>query len=281
MASSINYEMIVPYFLLFLHYMRYFVTISYNGAKYCGWQIQNNGVTIEECVERALSAILAEPIDVVGAGRTDSGVNAVGYIAHFDSSYPDLLTDLPKLLYKTNAILPEDIVITDIKKVENEAHARFDATSRRYCYYVHTHKDPFVKQYSLFYKFPIDIEKMNRAAQLLIGKKDFSCFEKLHGGNLTSICEVTSAYWEKYTPTTPPVEGDGYYKFTITADRFLRNMVRAIVGSLLEVGRGKRDEQWIAELLKEGNRTNAGQSVPGHALFFCGITYPNTNDNNK
>lgn len=254
--------------------MRYFVTISYNGGNYCGWQIQNNGITIEECVEKALSAVLGEEIDVVGAGRTDSGVNAVGYIAHFDSENTQIVAQTDKIIYKTNAILPQDIVITDICTVENDAHARFDATSRTYRYYVHTHKDPFVKQYSLFYKFPLDIEKMNRAAQFLIGKKDFSCFEKLHGGNNTSICEITSAKWEQYIPETGIVGECGYYRFTITADRFLRNMVRAIVGTLLEIGRGKKDEQWVVELLENKNRTKAGQSVSGHALFFSGITYP-------
>ncbi|MBR2947207.1 MAG: tRNA pseudouridine(38-40) synthase TruA [Bacteroidales bacterium] len=261
--------------------MRYFMTISYNGAKYCGWQIQNNGITVEECIEKALSSVLGEEIDVVGAGRTDSGVNAIGFIAHFDSEKTQLLDQTAKVIYKTNAILPEDIVVTDIFPVAEDAHARFDATSRTYTYYVHTHKDPFAKQYSLFYKFPLDIEKMNKAAQYLIGTKEFCCFEKLHSGNNTSICNVKEAYWEKYTPQTGQISEEGYYKFTITANRFLRNMVRAIVGTLLEIGRGKKDEQWIVELIQNKNRTQAGQSVSGHALFLTGITYPYNTANNK
>ncbi len=254
--------------------MRYFVEISFCGIKYNGWQIQKNGQSVEEEVEKALSIQLNEQIDVVGAGRTDTGVNATYFIAHFDSENKNLIKDRTTLLYKINAILPYDICVKGIYPVKEDAHARFDATSRTYKYYITLEKDPFGTNFSYHFKHRIDIEEMNRATQFLIGTKDFSCFEKSHGGNTTSICTVTNAIWEKYSPDHLYRESDNYYVFTITANRFLRNMVRAIVGSLLEIGRGKHNSEWIIELLERQDRCRAGQSVPGNGLFLTDIQYP-------
>ncbi len=254
--------------------MRFFASISYNGASFSGWQIQQNAPSIQAEVQRALSAILQEEIEVYGAGRTDSGVNAINYIAHFDSANTDILSRHEELIYKINAILPYDIVLNRIFQVKENAHARFNATKRTYKYYVHSGKEPFLRPFSWHCKFHLDVEKMNQAAALLIGKKDFSCFEKLHGGSNTSICDLTSAKWERYTPQlSSDCEGD-FLCFTVTANRFLRNMVRAIVGTMIEVGRGKKEPEWILELLASGNRCAAGQSVPGNALFLTEIHYP-------
>ncbi len=254
--------------------MRYFASLSYCGASFSGWQIQQNAPSIQAEVQRALSAVLAEEIEVYGAGRTDTGVNAINYIAHFDSKATDIPSRLDEILYKTNAILPHDIVLNDIFQVKDDAHARFDATSRTYKYFVHLSKDPFLRHQSWYCKFPLDVEKMNEAAALLIGKKDFSCFEKLHGGSNTSICDLTYAKWKHYTPQLSATDNVEYLCFTITANRFLRNMVRAIVGTMIEIGRGKHEPEWIDELLASGDRCAAGQSVPGHALYLTEVSYP-------
>lgn len=260
--------------------MRYFLCISYNGKGFSGWQIQNNANTIEAEIEKALSMLLGSPIDVTGAGRTDTGVNAKNFYAHFDSDLEITPSNSGKLVYKLNAILPSGISINSIIPVHPQAHARFDATSRTYKYYIHCSKDPFCETYSYFCKFDLDIEAMNRGAELLLGKRDFSCFEKLNGGNATSVCDVTYAKWEEYKPVVAGDDGTKYIVFTITANRFLRNMVRAIVGSLMEIGRGRRAPEWILELLEEKNRCAAGQSVPGHALFLVNVEYPYL-ENNK
>lgn len=246
--------------------MRYFLRISYRGAGYSGWQIQENADTIQAQVEKTLSTLLREPISVMGAGRTDTGVNAKNFYAHFDSSSQELVRDPETVVYKMNAILPYGIAVHSIIPVHDDAHARFDATSRSYKYYINTTKDPFCESYSYFCKFNLDIGAMNRGAQYLLGKKDFSSFEKLHGGNATSICEVTEAFWVEESPD--------HFVFTITANRFLRNMVRAVVGSLLEIGRGRKSPEWILSLLEQKDRCAAGQSVPGQALFLVDVQYP-------
>lgn len=260
--------------------MRYFLCISYRGAGFSGWQIQENAHTIEAEVEKTLSTLLGEAIDVVGAGRTDSGVNAKNFYAHFDSSSQELVSNPERIVYKMNAILPHGISVNSIIPVHEDAHARFDATSRTYKYYIHCSKDPFCESYSYFCKFDLDTDAMNRGAQFLLGKRDFSSFEKANGGNATSICEVTEARWEEYTPVVAGSDSTKYLVFTITANRFLRNMVRAVVGSLVEIGRGKRDPEWICELLDQKDRCAAGQSVPGHALFLVNVEYPYL-ENNK
>jgi len=223
-------------------------------------------------MERALTILLGGRCGVTGAGRTDTGVNASRFIAHFDSAGGTLLqSDPAEFVYKFNAILPPDIVVHDIYRVADDAHARFDAVSRTYKYYVHTTKDPFGTDFSFAFYHELDLDRMNAAAAHLPGRRDFSCFEKLHGGQTTSVCDLTLARWDTID--------DDYacgnrYVFTVTANRFLRNMVRAIVGTLLEVGTGKKDPSWIPELLEKGDRCCAGQSVPGHALFLTRIEYP-------
>ena len=257
--------------------MRHKIRLSYDGSAFCGWQIQNNSRTVQGELEKGLSTILGTEIQVVGAGRTDSEVNAVNYIAHFD--VPDYVSIDPEhLSYKLNAILQKEIIIHEISVCEEEFHARFDAQSREYCYFIHFNKDPFVEKFSYRMRYPLDLEAMNKAAQLLLGEHDFSCFEKVGGNNKTSICTITEASWTPYVPTHCELMGSDYDKgcyivFRIKANRFLRNMVRAIVGSLIEVGRGKKDPSWISGLIASGTRSDAGQSVPGKALFFCGASY--------
>ena len=257
--------------------MRYKLRLSYDGSAFCGWQIQNNARTIQEELEKALSTLTGSPVSTVGAGRTDTEVNAINYIAHFD--VPDNVSINPEqLCYKLNAMLPREIAVHEVCAVSDEFHARFDARSREYHYLVHFRKDPFCEKFSYRMRYPLDMEAMNKAARLLVGEHDFSCFEKVGGNNATSVCTVTEAAWSSYRPTHvdmmgyPCSEGD-YIVFRIRANRFLRNMVRAIVGSLIEVGRGKKDPSWISDLLASGSRSDAGQSVPGKALFFSGAEY--------
>ena len=243
--------------------MRFFVSVSYNGERYSGWQRQSNAVTVQEILEDAMSKAMGCQIALTGAGRTDAGVSAAGYIAHFD--YPYSLKEPASLLYKINAILPTDIVANFFAAAAPEAHARFDATSRSYRYKVHTCKDPFA-WHSHYCKFHLDMAEMNRAAEMLLGRRDFSSFEKTGADNKTSICNVMHAQWTA-------VDSD-HLVFDITADRFLRNMVRAIVGTLLDVGRGKIFADDIAGLLAACDRSAAGMSVPGEPLMLCNITYP-------
>lgn len=257
--------------------MRYFIRLSYNGGKLCGWQIQPNGATVQGEIEKALKTLLGTPVTITGAGRTDSGVNAVNYIAHFELP-EEKPFDAAQLCYKLNAILPHEVVIHEISRTSCDFHARFDARSREYHYFIHFCKDPFCDSFSYRMRHRLDIGKMNEAAGLLIGEHDFSCFEKVGGNNATSICTVTEAQWLTYRPTHvemmdfPYSEGD-YIVFRIKANRFLRNMVRAIVGSLIEVGSGKKDPLWIKDLMASGSRSEAGSSVPGNALFFSGAEY--------
>ena len=257
--------------------MRYSIRLSYDGSAFCGWQIQNNATSVQGTIEAALSTLLGQAIQVTGAGRTDTSVNAINYIAHFEVPM-GLTFEAEQLCYKLNAMLPREIAILEVCEVSEDFHARFDAKSRKYCYFVHFRKDPFCEKYSYRMRYPLDINKMNMAAGRLLGTHDFSCFEKIGGNNKTSICTITEAFWEPYTPTHCQMmgadcnEGD-YIIFRIKADRFLRNMVRAIVGSLIEVGRGKKDPSWITELIASGSRSDAGQSVPGNALFFIGAEY--------
>lgn len=257
--------------------MRYSLRLSYDGSAFCGWQIQNNAVSVQGVLEKALSTLCGQDIQVTGAGRTDTGVNAINYIAHFE--IPDGMTfEAEHLCYKLNAMLQREIVIHEICEVSEDFHARFNASSREYHYFIHFRKDPFAEKFSYRMRYPLDIAAMNEAARLLLGEHDFSCFEKVGGNNATSICTITEAGWSTYRPThvelmgMPYHEGD-YIVFRIRANRFLRNMVRAIVGSLIEVGRGKKAPSWIPELIAGRSRSAAGQSVPGNALFFSGAEY--------
>ena len=260
--------------------MRYSITLSYDGSNFCGWQIQPDAETIQECLEKALSTLLRCDISVVGAGRTDSGVNAIAYVAHFDFDGP---FDTGQLCYKLNAILPHSIVVHSVEEEESDFHARFSAKRREYTYFLHCRKDPFVSSYSYLCTFQLDFKAMNRAAALLVGTHDFSCFEKIGADNKTSICTVSEAFWKPYSPSICAHEGilssgqydddSFYWYFRISADRFLRNMVRAIVGSLIEVGRGKRSIEEFAALVNGGSRSMAGESVPGNALFLSSVKY--------
>ncbi len=242
--------------------MRYKVTLCYDGSAFCGWQIQSNAPSVQETLQNALSTLLGGAVEVVGAGRTDTGVNARGYVAHFDS---DAAFEPEQICYKLNAILPKEIAISDITQVSDNFHARFSAISRQYKYYIHNRKDPFRNAFSWYCRYRMDIDRMNEACTLLLGTHDCSCFEKTGSDNATSICTVTYARWEKAE--------DGSLVFTIEANRFLRNMVRAIVGTLVDIGRGVHEAAYISELLEKGTRSDAGQSVPGHALFLSGIRY--------
>ena len=255
--------------------MRYFLHLSYDGSAFCGWQIQPNAPSVQACLEEVLSRLLNRPVAVTGAGRTDTGVHAVNYVAHFDTDGP-LPFEASDFIYKLNAMLPHGVAILSISPVADDLHARFSATRREYTYFIHRQKDPFVRNYSWLCGYPeLDFDAMNAACQYLLGTHDFSCFEKTGGDNKTSICTVFEARWQPYTPSHLQVmggEGD-YWYFRIAADRFLRNMVRATVGSLIEVGRGKHAPEWIAELIKNGSRGDAGESVPGNALFLNKVEY--------
>ncbi len=312
--------------------------MSYNGSAFSGWQIQENANSVQAELQKALSTLLRQPIEVVGAGRTDAGVNARNYIAHFN--YNGNMPDQPHTIYKLNAILPKEISIHSVWPVAEDMHARFSATSRTYKYYIHTEKDPFCSQFSYFVPArKLNIEKMNEACRYFLGEQDFSSLEKVNGGNKTSICNVTYARWEPFYPnnagalgattvqgtagasgitsatgnsgilgtaetqgtagapgTTSTTEAIGtsettaasgtatvpepaHYVFTVTANRFLRNMVRAMVGSLLEVGSGKREPEWIKQMLQQKNRSAAGHSVPGNALFLVEVGYPEETEN--
>ncbi len=242
---------------------RYFIYLGYNGKSFCGWQIQPNGMTVQQCIEEALSTILRQPVSIVGAGRTDAGVHARLMVAHFD--WAETLPDPAFLADKLNRLLPKDIVIYRIVPVIPEAHARFDATSRTYQYYLTMQKDPF--RYDLVYRYlgKLDFDRMNEACRVLFDYVDFTSFSKLHTDVKTNNCRIYEAGWKQ--------EGD-LWVFTIRADRFLRNMVRAIVGTLLEVGRGKMPVEGFRQVIEAKDRGKAGTSAPGHALYLVNVTYP-------
>ena len=308
--------------------MRYFVCLSYDGAPFCGWQIQPGAPSVQESLEVALSRLLGRRIAVTGAGRTDTSVNASRYVVHFDLDGV-LPFEASDFIYKLNAILPREIAVFDVSPVEADMHARFSAKRREYTYFIHRRKDPFVRAYSWQCGYPVlDFETMNKACSFLLGTHDFACFQKTGTDNKTSICTIYEAFWAPYTPSYLQVmdgEGTGpetsfaslrplpqdsvpvseqapslpqnpagpsllhgrgwpwvsgpvpspspYWYFRVSADRFLRNMVRAIVGTLIEVGRGKHDPEWVAQLIEGGTRGDAGESVPGHALFLSKVLY--------
>ena len=263
--------------------MRYSITLSYNGSGFCGWQIQPADKSVQESLQNALSLILGETITVTGAGRTDTGVNAVNYVAHFD--VPDGSDIEPEVLeYKLNAILGRDIAVHAIVLADNDFHARFSAVYREYKYFLHRRKDPFINGYSWFCRYRLDVGAMNEAAALLKGEMDFSAFEKTGADNATSVCNVFSAGWKNYVPShlsacgLGPGDNGDYLVFEISANRFLRNMVRAIVGTLLEIGRGKHGPEWITGVIASKDRGKAGQSVPGKALFLTRVDYPDKNE---
>lgn len=242
--------------------MRYFLQLSYNGKEYFGWQKQPNQRTVQEVLEKCLSTYLRKEIALTGAGRTDTGVHAMEYFAHFDA---DPIADFDEFVFRMNAFLPKDIAIQNVFQVKNEAHARFDAEERTYNYFITPEKDPFKQEFSYHIFRTPNMEKMNAACQFLIGKKDFECFSRTGSDVKTFICDIKEAFWTKH---------ENQMVFTITADRFLRNMVRAIVGTLLEIGIGKRSVAEMEKIIDSKNRSNAGPSAPPQGLFLKKVKYP-------
>ena len=242
---------------------RYFVTLSYDGTRYHGWQIQPNGDSIQAQLQEALSTLLRLSVGVTGAGRTDTGVHARMMVAHFDWEGESL--DCQQLAYKLNRLLPYDIAVSKVEPVRNDMHARFSATSRMYRYYIHTTKDPFQRAYSCEIHYPLDFAKMNDAARILMTYEDFGAFCKSGADVKTTLCQVTKAEWVQTSPTT--------WYFEIRANRFLRNMVRAVVGTLIEVGRGRLSLDDFKKVIEGKQRSDAGESMPGNALFLEDINY--------
>ena len=243
--------------------MRYFIRLAYNGAPFNGWQIQPHDPSVQQALEQALATVLRMPIAVTGAGRTDTGVNARTMYAHFDVPQP--ITDTAALCRSLNGLLGRDIAVYAIFPVTDDAHARFDATGRTYKYFAHTAKSPFLYPLSWHCHYDLDYPLMNQAAEKLLHFTDFTSFSKLHTDVKTNNCRVTHARWEQ--------EGEQWV-FTITADRFLRNMVRAVVGTLVEVGRHRITVEQFCRIVEAKDRCQAGNSMPGHALFLWDITYP-------
>lgn len=241
--------------------MRYFIEFSYNGKNYHGWQSQPNANSVQETLEKAMSTILRTPIALIGAGRTDSGVHAKQMFAHFDINEPLDMYFCNRL----NAFLPKDIAIHQLHKVKDDAHARFDAVKRTYQYYISTVKDAFAYEYSMYLNSPLDIKAMNTAAQVLFKYIDFQCFSKTHTDVKTYLCKIYETHWERV---------DSQLVFTISADRFLRNMVRAVVGTLIEIGLHKLSFADFEEIIHSRNRSNAGASVPACGLFLTQVEYP-------
>lgn len=243
---------------------RYFIFISFKGTSYHGWQIQPNSVTVQKILDEALSIVLDEKISTTGAGRTDTGVHALIFCAHFESVSSDLYLN-KKLIYRLNGFLPKDISVLRINQVVPDAHARFSAISRTYMYYINHKKDPFREDLSWFFNLNLNIELMNQASSLLYGFSDFTSFCRLHSDNKTNICKIYHAGWEN--------SGNNLV-FTIKADRFLRNMVRAIVGTMAGLGTGKISIDEFRQIILAKDRSAAGISAPARGLFLAGIEYP-------
>ncbi len=242
--------------------MRYFVQLSYKGTQFHGWQVQPNAVSVQAVLNKAFSTILRQNIDLTGAGRTDTGVHASFFIAHFDVN--EEISDIEKLKFALNNLLPFDIAIQKIYLVADDLHARFSAKEREYQYFISIQKNPFLMETSYYLQRKLDLDLMNNAAQILFEYTDFTSFSKLHTDVQTNNCKIYKAQWERH---------DATLIFTIRADRFLRNMVRAIVGSLVDVGMQKSDLQKFRNIIESKNRSNAGFSVPAKGLFLTDIVY--------
>lgn len=248
---------------------RYFLTLSYNGSSFNGWQIQDNTPnTVQQVLEEKLSMLLKEKIELTGCGRTDTGVNAKNYVAHFNSNCADLVSNKQHWIYKFNTVLPHSIGVHNIQAVNDKAHARFDAQLRVYYYYISRNKNPFRDNYTWYVYGELDFDLMNQAAAMLLNYSDFSSFSKTNTQVKTNICKITEARW---LPS-----GSGEWRFSIKADRFLRGMVRAIVGTLILVGKNKITLADFKKITEARNRKLAGSNAPAHALFLSGIKYPNT-----
>ncbi|MEW4923072.1 tRNA pseudouridine(38-40) synthase TruA [Algibacter sp. 2305UL17-15] len=244
--------------------MRYFIELSYNGGAYHGWQIQPTAISVQEVLEKGLSRLLNENIAIMGAGRTDTGVHASQMFAHFDT---EIDFDTDDLVYKLNSFLPKDIAVTSIFRVKPDAHARFHATERSYLYRISTKKNVFTSENAYYLKQNLDVEKMNEAAKILLEYQDFQCFSKTNTDVKTYNCDIKNAEW---------FAKDDELHFVITADRFLRNMVRAIVGTLINIGLGKLEVNQLHNIIESKDRSEAGYSVPAHGLYLTKVSYPET-----
>ncbi|RMA57839.1 tRNA pseudouridine(38-40) synthase TruA [Ulvibacter antarcticus] len=242
--------------------MRYFIEIAYNGTSYFGWQMQPDAISVQEELEKALSTLLRKDLKVIGAGRTDTGVHARQLYAHFDF---DTIEDASELTFRLNSFLPKDISVRNILAVREDAHARFHATERSYEYIISTQKDPFSEGLAHQLHRRPNVALMNEAANELLSHQNFQCFSRSNTDVKTYNCKVTKAIWE---------ENGNRLSFTITSDRFLRNMVRAVVGTLLDVGFGKTTFVDFLEILKSKDRTKAGASAPAHGLYLMEVGYP-------
>ncbi len=244
--------------------MRYFLELRYNGAAYCGWQRQPDQPSVQQTLEQGLTTLLRNAVEVTGAGRTDTGVNASYYVAHFEVPQP--IADPAQLVYKLNFLLPGDIAVSTLTAVPEGAHARFDAREREYRYYIEPAKNPFTRHASWQYYVPLDVERMNRAAAVLLEERDFTSFAKLNSNNRTNICRVMVARWDVGT--------DGVLCFTIRADRFLRNMVRSLVGTLVDVGRGRYTPEEFAAIVRARDLSRSSAGAPAQGLFLSDVVYP-------
>ena len=242
--------------------MRYFIEFAYNGKNYHGWQYQPNASSVQQTLSHAVSVLLRRETELMGAGRTDTGVHAKQMFAHFDS---DVTLKVEKLITKLNSFLPKDIVVFNIHNVDDNAHARFDANKRTYEYYIHSFKNAFENELSWYLHKKLDLDKMNQAAAMLLEYHDFQCFSKVHTDVTTFNCRIDEAFWKQ--------DGEKLI-FTIAADRFLRNMVRAIVGTLTEIGSGKRNLEDFRKIIESKDRNEAGASAPAHGLFLTKVEYP-------
>ncbi len=243
--------------------MRYFAELSYKGTAYCGWQRQPNAPSVQQTIEEALSTILRESVEVVGAGRTDTGVHAAFYVAHFDTSKP--IAQPEDFVYHLNALLPEDVAFGRIYTVAEGAHARFDATEREYRYYIEPRKNPFTRATSWQLTTPLDVEAMNKAAKVLLTTEDFTTFAKLGSNNTNNICHIFRAEWIEIEC--------GMLVFVFRANRFLRNMVRAVVGTLVDVGRGKISPEEFAAIVASRDLSRSSSSAPAAGLFLTDVRY--------
>jgi tRNA pseudouridine38-40 synthase len=244
--------------------VRYFLEFSYNGTDYHGWQVQPNAITVQSVLDKALSILLKKPTTTMGAGRTDTGVHAAQMVAHFDT---ETSIDTEDLSYKLNSFLPKTIAIHNIKQVHADAHARFDATQRTYRYKITTFKDVFNFDNAYYYTKNLDINLMNEASTILLEYSDFKCFSRAHSDVKTHICALTEAFW---------IKNEHELIFQISADRFLRNMVRAIVGTLLDIGNHKTSLEDFHNIIQFKDRSNAGASAPAKGLYLTKIVYPDS-----
>jgi tRNA pseudouridine38-40 synthase len=262
-AIRVNLKSALNTFAANKQFLRYFLRLSYSGGPFHGWQIQPNALAVQAVVNEQLSTLFQEPVNVVGAGRTDAGVHAKEMYAHLDLTKP---IENPALaLNRLNKMLGKAIAAHAFIPVSPQAHARFDAQSRSYQYYIHQQKDPFKVGFSAYWRYPLSESKMQEAAKLLVGERDYRAFSKSKTQTHTNICNISKACWEH----------DGHqWVFHITANRFLRNMVRAIVGTMLQIGRGRMEPGFITDIIESKDRRRAGESAPAEGLYLTKITYP-------